>query len=174
METWTVQKLLNWMKAYFEEKGIDAPRLSAELLLSHILDCQRIELYTNFDRVVDTDQLGRLRELVKRAADQEPIAYLVGRTEFYSLPMFVNKHCLIPRPETEMLVERAIEFLRRRPGTQHILDLCTGSGCIAVAIAKNHNDCHVLATDICDGALAVAAENVRMQGLEDRIRLLCG
>jgi release factor glutamine methyltransferase len=139
-----------------------------------VLGCERIELYTSFDRVLEKAKLEELHGLVKRCAEHEPVAYLVGRCEFYSLPIKVNSSCLIPRPETELLVERAIDFLRGRNGEQVVLDMCTGSGCIAVAIAKNFTGCHVTATDICDEALSVAQENVTAHGLGERVRLLCG
>jgi release factor glutamine methyltransferase len=175
MQTWTIQKLLNWTTEYLTGKGIESPRLSAEMLLSQTVRLTRIELYTQFDRPVPPEQLDQLRDLVKRAGQNEPIAYLVGRTEFYSLQINVTPDCMVPRPETELLVERAIEFLRtRRSGTQFICDLCTGSGCIAVAIANNFSDARIIATDICDSALAVAAGNVKKHQLSDRINLLCG
>ncbi|HUW18383.1 MAG TPA: peptide chain release factor N(5)-glutamine methyltransferase [Sedimentisphaerales bacterium] len=174
MQNWTIQKLLNWITRHFTEKGIDSPRLSAELLLSHVLELKRIELYTQFDRPVAEEQLGRLRDLVKRAAHNEPVAYLTGRTEFYSLELKVAPDCMIPRPETELLVERAVEFLRTRTGAQFACDLCTGCGCIAVAIAKNFSDARIVATDICDAALNIAAQNVEKHQLKDRITLLCG
>lgn len=162
------------MTEYFTEKGIDSPRLSAELLLSNVLKMQRIELYTQFDKLVSKDQLNRLHDLVKRAGLHEPIAYLTGRTEFYSLQLEVCSDCLIPRPETELLVERAIEFLRTRTGPQFVCDLCTGCGCIAVAIAKNYAGAKIIATDICDAALNVAAGNIERHNLKDRITLLSG
>jgi hypothetical protein len=137
MQTWTIQKLLNWTTDHFTEKGIDPPRLSAELLLSHVLQMKRIELYTQFDKPVPKEHLDQLHNLVERAGRHEPIRYLIGKTEFYSLEFEVGPDCMIPRPETELLVERAIEFLRRRPGRQLICDLCTGCGCITIAIAKN-------------------------------------
>jgi len=200
MQTWTIQKLLNWVTEYLTGKGIDSPRLSAELLLCQVVGLKRIELYTQFDKPVAKQQLDRLHDLVKRAGQNEPIAYLVGKTEFYSLELNVTPDCMIPRPETELLVERAIEFLRTRPvssatgrnsimgntlqkgsisngprtGTQFVCDLCTGSGCIAVAIAKNYPDARIIATDICDAALAVAAGNVEKHQLGDQIALLCG
>jgi len=174
MERWTIQKLLNWITDFLTQKGVDSPRLSAELLLTHALGLSRIELYTLFDRQVEPKKLEVLRGLVKRCGQHEPAAYLVGRCEFYSLPLKITRDCLIPRPETELLVERAIEFLRKRTGTQQALDLCTGNGCIAAAIAKNHKDCTVVATDICDKALAVAAENASSLKLNERVKLLCG
>ena len=174
METWTIQKLLNWITDYFTDKSVDSPRMSAEMLLSNVLKLERIQLYMHFDRPVSPEDLARLRTLVKRASEQEPVAYLVGRTEFYSLEIEVSPVCLIPRPETEQLVERAIEFLRTRPAPQYVLDLCTGSGCIAIAIAKGVEGAKVIATDICDQALAVAARNVEKHQLTDRVQLLCG
>jgi release factor glutamine methyltransferase len=174
MDTWTIQRLLAWITEYFGKKGIDPPRLSAELLLSHILQMKRIELYTQFNKVVTQEQLERLHELVRRAGENEPIAYLVGKAEFYSLEIDVTPDCMIPRPETELLVERAIEFLRTRSGEQLVCDLCTGSGCIAVAIAKNFPNARIIATDISDAALKVAAANVKKYQLETRVTLLCG
>lgn len=174
MTPWTIQKLLAWINEYLTRNDVDAPRLSAELLLSHVLGLQRIELYARFDQAVEQESLDRLRELVKRAGRHEPVAYLIGRTEFYSLEFEVAADCLIPRPETELLVQRAIEFLRKRDEAQHVCDLCTGCGCIAIAIAKNCPDAHVIATDISDKALAVAARNVEKHGLQERIELLCG
>ena len=174
MLTWTIQKLLNWMTEYYTEKGIDAPRLNAELLLSHVLIMERIELYTRFDKTVTKEQLDILHDLVKRAGQHEPVCYLTGKTEFYSLQLEVCPDCMIPRPETELLVERAIEFLRTRTGPQFVCDLCTGCGCIAVAIAKNFPDAKIIATDICDAALNIAAKNIQKHKLKDRITLLHG
>ena len=162
------------MTGHVTEKKIDSPRLTAELLLSFVLGMQRIELYMHFDKEVEKNNLEKLRALVKRCLDHEPVQYLIGRTEFYSLSMKVSSSCLIPRPETELLVERAIEFLRTRTGTQYVCDLCTGSGCIAVAIGKNYPDVKIIATDICDKALSVAAENVAKYNLADKIELLQG
>jgi release factor glutamine methyltransferase len=174
METWTITKLLNWVTQYLTDKGIDSPRLSAELLLSYVLELKRIELYTQHSKVVEKQELDKLRELVRRAGQNEPIAYLVGKTEFYSMELNVTPDCMIPRPETELLVQRAIEFLRTRNGIQYVCDLCTGSGCIAVAIAKNYTNAKIIATDICDAALAVAATNVEKYQLQDKITLLSG
>ncbi len=195
MQPWTIQKLLNWITEYFTKKGIESPRLSAELLLSHVLSMKRIELYTQFNKPVTSQQLNQLHDLVKRAGENEPVAYLTGKTEFYSLEFSITPDCMIPRPETELLVERAIEFLRAHTvrnamagnilqkekisnepnsGNQLVCDLCTGSGCVAVAIAKNYPDARIIATDISDAALKIAAVNVKKYHLEDRITLLCG
>jgi release factor glutamine methyltransferase len=174
METWTIQKLLNWVAEYLKNKGIDSFRLSAELLLSHVLGLKRIELYTQFNKVVEQEQLTHLHGLVKRAAEHEPIAYLMGKREFYSLEFEITPACLIPRPETELLIERAIEFLRKRAGEQFVCDLCTGCGCVAVSIARNYANCRIVATDISDAALEVAERNVIKHGLPNRVKLLKG
>ena len=174
MESWTIQKLLSWVTEYFTGKGVDSPRLSAEWLLCYVIGIKRIELYTQFNKVVGQEQLSQLHELVKRAGTHEPIAYLTGKKEFYSLEFEITKDCLIPRPETELLVECAIEFLRTRNSEQFICDLCTGSGCVAIAIARNFADCRIVATDISDAALAIAEKNVAKHGLMNRIKLLQG
>jgi release factor glutamine methyltransferase len=173
-EQWTIKKLLDWMTGHFTDKKIDSPRLTAELLLSHILNMQRIELYMNFDKEVAKPNLDKLRELVKRCLNNEPVQYLTERAEFYSISLKVSPACLIPRPETELLVERAIEFLRTRTGTQYVCDLCTGSGCIGVAIAKNFPEVKIIATDICDNALKIAADNIAKYNLTEKIHLLQG
>jgi len=174
MASWTIQKLLNWVTEYLTGKSVDSPRLSAELLLCHVLAITRIQLYTQFDKVVPQRQLDSLRDLVRRAGLHEPVAYLTGRTEFYSLELDITPDCMIPRPETELLVQRAIEFLRKRDGVQFVCDLCTGSGCIAVAVAKNFSDARVITTDISAGALEVAARNIDKHQLYERIELLQG
>ena len=174
MASWTIQKLLNWVAEYLTDKAVDSARLSAELLLCHVVGLTRIELYTQFDTPVPQRQLDQLHDLVRRAGLHEPAAYLTGRSEFYSIELDVTSDCLIPRPETELLVQRAIEFLRTRVGVQFVCDLCTGSGCIAVAVAKNFSDARVIATDISAGALEVAAGNVAKHQLGGRVELLQG
>lgn len=173
-ETWTTGKLLEWINGYFAKNGVDSPRLSAEMLLAYTLNIKRIDLYVQFEKPVDEARLAPLRELVKRCSLHEPLAYLIGKTEFYSMEFAITKDCLIPRPETEMLVQRAIEFLRLREGGQSVLDLCTGSGCVAVAVAKNHPAADIVATDISEAALSVAARNVEKHKLTDRVKLICG
>jgi release factor glutamine methyltransferase len=138
------------------------------------LGMQRIELYTQFDKPVAKQQLDTLHDLVKRAGGHEPIAYLTGKTEFYSLELNITPVCLIPRPETELLVDKAIEFLKNRPAAQLVCDLCTGSGCVAVAIAKNFDGADIIATDISQGPLDVAAANIKKYNLKTRVKLLCG
>ncbi len=171
-ENWTVLRLINWMKDYFARSGLDEPRLAAEVLLGHVLDCRRLSLYTQFDRTPNSEHLSALRGLVRRAAGGEPIAYLTGRKEFYSLAIKVTPDVLIPRPETELLVDAVLDYARSRNNKPLMLwDVCTGSGCVAVAAAKHCRTLSVLATDISAPAVAVARENVERHGLDDRIRV---
>ena len=174
MATWTIKALLDWMTLFLGDKQVDAPRLCSELLLTHVLGLRRIELYTQFDRVLSPAELASLRSLVKRAGEHEPVGYLVGKSEFYSIEFDVQPGCLIPRPETELLVQHAIEAIRGYGDNPQVLDLCTGSGCIAVALAKNCDRVQVTATDISGEAIAIARANIHKHSLSERIELLQG
>lgn len=166
---WTVLRLLNWTKDYFDKAGLDDSRLSAEVLLAHVLGCRRIEVYTRFDYQPTQAQRDAFKDLVQRAKAHEPIAYLVGKKEFYSLTFRVTHDVLIPRPETELLVVHALGHLKamERPG--FAWDVCTGSGCVAVAIASQSPQATVLATDISPAAVEVAAENAKTNKVDSRI-----
>ncbi len=171
-ENWTVLRLINWTKDYFARSGIDEPRLAAEVLLGHVLSCPRVALYTQFDRIVEAGHLSAFRGLIRQAADGEPIAYLIGRKDFYSLTIKVTPDVLIPRPETELLVDAVLDYARSRGGEPlRLWDVCTGSGCVAVAAAKQYPTLTVLATDISEAALTVARENVKQHGLARQVRL---
>jgi release factor glutamine methyltransferase len=171
---WTVLRLLNWTKEYFARAGLNSPRLAAEILLTHVLGCGRIDLYARFDRQPTAAQLKAYRELVARARKHEPVAYLVGRKEFYSLSLRVTPDVLVPRPETEILVDEAVAYLRALPRPGRMWDACTGSGCVAVATAARVPTVTVLATDISAAAAAVAAANAEDHGLTDRVRCRAG
>ena len=168
--TWNVLELLNWTQGYFTRSGLYAARLAAEVLLAHVLGCERISLYTRFDYQPVPAELAEFRRLIERAARREPIAYLVGEKEFYSLRLKVTPDVLIPRPETEILVEQAVGYLRRLGRACTVWDVCTGSGCVAVAVATNVAKASVLATDISQPAVALAEENAAAQKLTARIR----
>ena len=173
---WTVRRLLEWTGGFFTRKEVDQPRLSAELLLAHVLDCPRLKLYTDYERVVGDRPLATFRDLVRRAGEEEPIAYLTGRAHFYTLEIDVTRDVLIPRPDTETLVENVAQTVRHQPGLEaaRVLDLCTGSGCVAIAIAKHVRAATVLATDVSEAAAAVARRNVEMHKLGDRITVAVG
>ncbi len=167
---------MEWTPGFFTKKNVDQPRLSAELLLSHVLGVARIHLYTGYDRIVGEAELAQFRDLVRRAGEQEPIAYLTGKAHFFSLEFTVNRDVLIPRPDTETLVENVLQTIRHQPGleTPRVLDLCTGSGCVAAAIAKNLKSAMVFATDISEKAAAVAVKNVTDLDLVDRVSINVG
>jgi release factor glutamine methyltransferase len=160
-DTWTPLKLIAWTQDFFARKGIDAPRLTAELLLAHALSCDRVRLYLDYDKPLGEPELARFRELVRRRADGEPTAYLVGKREFYGRPFRVDRRVLVPRPETELLVEAALAAL---PEGGAALDLCTGSGCVGITLALERKGARVVATDLSEDALAVARENATALG----------
>ena len=161
MTPWTTLKLLDWTQGYFAQKGVDAPRLTAELLLAHALGCDRVRLYLDFDKPLGEAELAAYRELVRRRADREPTAYLVGRKEFYGRPFRVDARVLIPRPETEVVLEAALATL---PAGGQALDLCTGSGALGVTLALERPGAQVTATDVSAEALEVARDNAARLG----------
>ena len=172
-EPWNVDRLLKWTRAHFQSKGLDEPRLKAELLLAHALGCKKIDLYARFDHVPSEQPLGKYRELVKSAARAEPIAYLIGRKEFYSLDFEVTPDVLIPRPETELVVEEAINWIKARaPASTTVCDIGTGSGCIAVTVAKRSPGMTVTATDVSPGALSVARRNADKHGVASSMNFI--
>jgi release factor glutamine methyltransferase len=175
-EVWTIKRLLEWTTGFVDRKQVDAPRLSAELLLSHVLSAPRIRLYTQYERELDDDALTRFRDLVKRAADHEPIAYLTGRAHFFSLEFTVTRDVLIPRPDTETLVENVLQDVRFTPGLEspRILELCTGSGCVAAALGQQLKTATILATDVSPAALSVARQNLAALSLSERVLLAQG
>ena len=167
---WTVLRLLNWTREYFEKVNMEDARLSAEMLLAHVLGCKRIELYTRFNYEPTKEQLETYRALVARAYKFEPVAYMVGTKEFYSLPFKVTHDVLIPRPETENLATEAISFLGKLGRPSLAWDAFTGSGCVGIAVASRVKAATVLATDISPEAVAVAVENAAANKVDSRVR----
>jgi release factor glutamine methyltransferase len=168
-KSWTILEVLQWTCDYFAGQGIENPRLDAERLLGDVMDLDRVGLYLNFDRPLLPEEREKYRKLVARRAEREPLQYILGFTEFWSLPFKVSPAVLIPRPETEILVAEGIKKARPRAG---VLDLGTGSGAVAVALARERSDIRVTATDISAEALGVAAANARDNAVESRICFL--
>jgi release factor glutamine methyltransferase len=160
-QPWTPLRLIGWTQGFFAQKGVDAPRLTTEVLLAHALSCDRVRLYLDFDKPLGDPELARFRELVRRRADGEPTAYLTGHKEFYGRPFQVDARVLVPRPETEGVLELALEAL---PAGGAALDLCTGSGILGVCLALERPGAQVLATDLSADALAVARANAEALG----------
>ena len=171
--TWPILDLIRVSADFLTRKGIDSPRLTAELLLAETLRCPRIELYTRFDRIVQPEPLARFRELIRRRATRTPTQYLLGRSEFMSLEFAVNEHVLVPRPETEILVEAA---QRRAEAVENpvIADLGTGCGNIAIALAQRLPQSYILLCDVSEAALEVARVNAQKHNVHTRAQFLHG
>ena len=167
-DVWTVGRLLTWTTEWLGARDSDSPRLDAEVLLAHVRGCPRIALYTAFGTPVSDQERGRFRELVKRRGEGEPVAYLVGSREFFSLPFSVTKDVLVPRPETEGLVVRSID-LCKAAAAPRIIDVGTGSGAIAVTLATRLPKATIVATDISTAAIAVARANAEHHGVANRM-----
>jgi len=172
-QVWSVQALLQWTTQFFESKGIESARLDAELLLAHALGWKRIDLYAHYDHVPSGEGLARFREMVKERGRRVPTRYLTGACEFYSIPLAVTPAVLIPRPETELLVERALALLPKDAVTT-VADLGTGSGAIAIAVAAHRPLARVVATDSSAEALALARANAERHGLAGAIEFRQG
>ena len=200
-EIWTVGKLLQWTTSFFQKKGIEQPRLEAEILLARSMGVKRVDLYVRFDEIPDEETRAKFRDLVRRRATGEPVAYLVGQKEFYTLELDVDSNALIPRPETEELVSRVVALIRKKSGLTgkvarnlserdesaenddgsesapqldelSICDVGVGSGCIALSIASSAPNARVTAIDISESALGVAEKNARKLNLTDNIVFL--
>lgn len=171
--TWTIRRVLEWTSSYLRDKGSESPRLEAEVLLAHARKCPRIQLYTAYDDPLPEADRSRMREMVQRRAASEPVAYIVGHREFFSLDFEVNPNVLIPRPETETLVVEVLERIKSL-SQPRILEIGTGSGCIAIALAANHAGVVVTATDVSQAAVDVANANVRRHDVEDRVSVVQG
>jgi len=154
----TVLESIKLSKEFLEKKGIESPRLNAEILLSEILNCKRLDLYLKFDQSLKELEISKYREWIKRRGLYEPIQYIIGKIEFFGLQFRVNSSVLIPRPETEILVEEVLRYSKSKNGLK-ILDIGTGSGIIAIAIAKQLEDSQITAIDISQEAINLAIEN---------------
>ena len=172
---------------FLDRKGVESPRLQAELLLAHLLKMPRMNLYLKFERALTVEETDGLREFIKRRGQREPLQHIVGSTSFCGLEIAVNRHALVPRPETELLAEEGWKFLNGRAGSpqpaaarsenapyqySHALDLGTGTGCTAIALAAKCPNAKITATDISTEALALAKENAARNGVADRIEFL--
>lgn len=164
---WTIIKILDWTKQYFQSKGVDSPRLDAEVLLCDVLHCTRLHLYTNFDQPLQEDELKKYREYVARRVKREPVAYILGQKGFMKEVFKVTKDTLIPRPETELLVEKILN-LKSFQGDKEILDIGCGSGIIIISLLLGLPQARGLAIDIDPSAVAVTLDNAKALGVEER------
>ena len=177
-KNWNIKDLLSVAADYLRQKEIENPRLTAEVLLGHSLKLERIDLYLNFDKPLTRGEVSDFRKLIQRRIGHEPLQYITGKQEFWSLDFEVNRNVLVPRPETEVLLEQAIHLVKTIPLLSErplrILDLCTGSGVISVVSAREMGDVHVWATDISQDALEVAKRNADAHNVSDKITFLLG
>ncbi len=172
-ETWTVARLLEWTTGRFKERGIDSPRLEAEILLACALGIRRIDLYVRHDQIVDDAGRARFRDMVRRRQEGCPTAHIVGKKEFYSLDFAVSPATLIPRPDTELLVDEALR--QAKPLTDPLIaDIGTGTGCVAVALAHRLPKARIVAVDISPEALETARGNATRLGVADRVDFRLG
>jgi release factor glutamine methyltransferase len=170
---WTVRRVLGWTSQHFEKLGLDSPRLTAELLLAHVLRTSRVRLYTDLDRPLEPPELTAYRGLIARRAAGEPTSYLTGVREFYGRPFAVDPRVLVPRPETELLVEAVLQATPRDADLR-FLDLCTGSGCVGITLALERPRARVLATELDPGAAEVARANAAALAAADRFEVRTG
>jgi release factor glutamine methyltransferase len=174
VEPWTIGRLLGWTAGFLTQKGVESPRLETEVLLAHVVGCKRIDLYgLRHGDLASDDVRQRFRDLIRRRLEGVPVAYLVGRKEFFALEFEVTPDVLIPQPDTECLVVEALR-LARGLSEPHLLDVGTGSGNIAVSVAHQHKAARLMAVDVSAAALVVAERNAAKHGVAERIRFLHG
>ena len=162
-KSWDIKRLIKWSAEYLKKRGIDAPRLTSELLLASALNCSRLDLYLHYDKPLKQEELSAFKVLLKRRLAHEPLPYILGEKEFFSLRFKVTPATFIPRPETERLVEVAVEIIKGGHFSQpYILDWGTGCGAIAICLAKELSGAHIIATDISKEALECAKQNARL------------
>jgi release factor glutamine methyltransferase len=173
--SWTILELVKWTTGFFQRHALDRARSEAEILLAHSLGMRRIDLYLNHDKPLGKDELSRYKALIKRRVNREPLAYITGAKEFWSLTLAVNPSVLIPRPETECLVEAVLPILDDPGGPpKRVLDLGTGSGAVVIALAHEHPEHRYVAMDRSHAALQTARENACSHQVNHRIDWYCG
>ncbi len=173
-ERWTVQRIIQWTTEHFQKKGLDNPRLEAEVLLAYLLGMDRMGLYLNYDRPLKEEERTAYREMIQRRTAKEPLAYIVGTKEFWSLSFAVSPECLIPRPETEHLVEEAVRIGKGLKPPLRVLEIGQGCGAVAIALATELGEAVLVATDISAGACSLAQANAERHGVGGRIKFVLG
>ena len=173
-ERWTVLKVITWTTEHFQKKGMDNPRLDAEVLLAHLLGIDRMGLYLNYDTPLKEGERALYREMIQRRTAGEPVAYIVGHREFWSMKFAVSPESLIPRPETEHLVEEAVRIGKELRPPQRVLEIGHGCGAVAIALATELTEAQIVATDISPGTRSLARDNAEAHGVGERVRFVMG
>lgn len=173
-EVWTIGRILKWTEHFFQEKGIESPRIDAEVLLGHVLKKERIYLYVHFEEPLQPEELTAYREAIKKRVQRVPVAYIIGRREFMGLTFHVTEDTLVPRPDTEILVQAAVERLKKREGDVHFADIGTGTGAICLSVLTYVPDATADTVDISEAARKVAEENAEALGVADRVMFYTG
>ena len=172
-DVWTVKRLHEWTRDFLKRQGSESPEIETQILMAQALQCRRVELFTRYEQEVSEEKRARLRELIQQRAKGCPVAYLVGHKEFYSLRFEVSPAVLIPRDDSEWIVQECLRMSKGQ-GAVRVLDLGTGSGNLAVAIARQNKDASVVAVDVSQEALAIAQKNAEAHQVFDRIEFLHG
>ncbi len=178
-EIWTIGRILKWTENFFKEKGIESPRLDAEVLLGHVLEKERIYLYVHFDEPLQPQELAEYREAIKQRIRRVPVAYIIGQREFMGLTFHVTEDTLVPRPDTEILVQAAIERLKKLGGADEarpvrFADIGTGTGAICLSVLHYLPQATADTVDISEAARSVAEENAESLGVADRVKFYTG
>lgn len=172
-QSWTIKSLQEWCTSHLKEKGFESARLTTDLLLAHTLKCERIQLYAHFDKPLSQQELELFKILYKRRLENEPLQYIIGEAQFMGFTFYVDKRVLIPRPETEILVQETVQPIKEQPEKMfRVLDVGTGSGNIAISLAHLVNNIQLDAIDISDDALSVAEKNIQRHNVGSKVRLL--
>jgi len=172
-QTWRIVDVLKWSKDFLFNKGIESPQIEVEWMLRDVLNCSRIDIYLNHERPLSAGELSTFKKILVERVTGKPLQYILGYTEFMGYKIRVNRHVLIPRPETEIIVEKVLYILTKdRNSNPQVLDVGTGSGCIAISIAAACQKCSVLALDISHEALDLAKQNAELNKVSDRIRFV--
>ena len=168
---WNIRSILQWIKNKFEQKGIETSLLDAQLLICHALQINKVQLYMDLERPLNENEKIILRDFVKRRLSNEPVSYITNKKYWYDLELYVDNRVLIPRPETECILDHCYDFfvLKNKMEPKFIFDFCTGSGCLAIALARMFPCCFVVAVDVSQDALDVATKNIEKYKLENRI-----
>lgn len=172
-DVWTVQRILQWTTSFLKQKEVESPRLESELLLAHARNCQRIRLYTDFETPLTDDERNKMREYVRRRANREPLAYITGKREFYGRDFRVGSGVLVPRPDTETLIDVCLDRMAKDQPVS-ACEIGFGSGCISITLAKQRPQLKIIASDISTEAMSFAKDNVELHEMANQVQLVLG